>query len=354
METYIPGRPISAVKEQYGLEKVIKLASNESSLGPFAAALKAIEVNTGELNRYPDLEATLLRSALSDFYNLPGENFLVGNGSNELLRIAGQAVLDPGDEVVFAEPSFMLYRLIAELFEAKPVGIPLKNHTHDLEAMLSAITKNTKLIFICNPNNPTGTIVSRKELDDFIGQVPENVLVVIDEAYAEFVEDVADYSKEITYSLDRPTIITRTFSKIYGLAALRIGYGVAPASYVQVDKRIRDPFNVNLLAQAAATASLGEAEEIKKRHELNLENKRYLYRRLEDLALDYVETQTNFVLINLKQDSTVVFEKLLKKGVIVRTGEVFGEQYRDFIRVSIGTKEEIDLFLEALKKVMED
>jgi len=354
METYIPGRPISAVKEQYGLEKVIKLASNESSLGPFPAALKAIEVNMAELNRYPDLEATLLRGALSGFYDIAPENFLIGNGSNELLRIAGQAVLNPGDEVVFAEPSFMLYRMIAELFEAEPVGVPLKNHTHDLKAMLGAITGKTKLIFVCNPNNPTGTMVSRKELDDFIDQVPQNVLVVVDEAYAEFVEDADNYSTDLTYSLDRPIIVTRTFSKIYGLAALRIGYGIAPAPYVQVDKRIRDPFNVNLLAQAAATASLGEAAEIKKRHELNLENKRYLYRRLEDLALDYVETQTNFVLINLGQDSTIVFEKLLKKGVIVRTGEVFGEKYRNFIRVSIGTKEEIDLFLDAVKKVMEE
>lgn len=353
IETYIPGRPIEQVKEQYGLEKVIKLASNESSFGPLPAALKAIDENKEQLNRYPDGEATLLREALSRFYEVPSQNILIGNGSNELLRIAGQAVLEPADEVIFAVPSFMLYRMIAQLFEAQPVAVPLKNHTHDLEAMAGAVTDKTKLIFICNPNNPTGTMLNKQEIAKFIAALPDKVMVVIDEAYAEFVEDTENYSKSPADFIDNSqVVVTRTFSKIYGLAGLRVGYGIAPASYVTVDRKIRDPFNINLLAQAAATVSLNNKKEIEKRHLANLESKKYLYEGLKRLGFSYIESQTNFVFIDLGQDSTVIFDKLLRKGVIVRTGEIFSEKYRNYIRVSIGTREEIDFFLEALKLVM--
>ncbi|KKN04070.1 hypothetical protein LCGC14_1101210 [marine sediment metagenome] len=351
METYIPGRPIEKVKEQYGLERVIKLASNESPLGPMPAALDAIKKYSSQLNRYPDIEATILRDTLAKYYKLPRENFLIGNGSNELLRIAGQAVLGKGDEVIFAEPSFVVYRMVADFFEAKSVPVDLKNHTHDLEAMLAAITEKTKLIFICNPNNPTGTMVSRTEVEDFINKVPEGVLVVVDEAYAEFVEERDAYPLDLNYSVNKPIIVTRTFSKLYGLAGLRIGYGVAPPSYVAVDQRIRDPFNVNLLAQVAATVSLDDKGEAQKRYQQNLDNKRYLYKGLKEVGLDFVSSQTNFILIDLKKDSTLVFEKLLEKGVIVRTGEIFTERYRNYIRVSIGSKEEIDIFLEAIKTI---
>ncbi|TET52590.1 MAG: histidinol-phosphate transaminase [Actinobacteria bacterium] len=352
LESYIPGRPIEQVKEQYGLEKVVKLASNESPLGPMSIALKAIKVNSRELNRYPDLEATLLKEAICEKFSLPKENILIGNGSNELIRIAGQAILSSGDEVIFADPSFALYRMIADMFQAKSVPVPLKEHGHDLDAMFEAITAKTKIIFICNPNNPTGTFVEWNVLDDFIKQVPDNILVIIDEAYAEFVEGYNDYKERLSYYSEKPVIITRTFSKLYGLAGLRIGYGAASASYVKTDQKIRDPFNVNLLAQAAATASLKDMDEAKKRYELNLENKNYLYKGLEALKLSYVKSQANFVLIDLGQDSTVIFEKLLSKGVIVRTGEIFGEAYQNFIRVSVGTKEDIDFFLKALKDVL--
>ncbi len=349
LETYIPGRPIEKVQAEYGLERVIKLASNESSLGPFPQAIEVIEANIGQLNRYPDLEATFLREALSECCNMKPENLLIGNGSNELLRIAGQAVLDPGDEVIFAEPSFVLYRMIAGMFEAKPVAVPLKNHTHDLEAMLDAITAKTKIIFICNPNNPTGTIVPKDELDNFIKQVPDGILVVIDEAYAEFVEDEKNYSKDLIFKEDKPIIITRTFSKLFGLAGLRMGYGVAPSSYVTVDKNIRDPFNVNILGQAAATASIVCRQEIEKRHALNIMDKHYLYEGLKRLGFDYIKSEANFVLVDTGQDSRIIFEKLLKKGVIVRTGEIFGGKYENFIRVSVGTREEIDFFLNAIE-----
>ncbi len=351
METYIPGRPIEQVKEQYGLKKVIKLASNESPLGPTPAALEAIKKYSQQLNRYPDIEATILRDTLAEYYNMPGENFLIGNGSNELLRIAGQAVLNPGDEVIFAEPSFVVYRMIAEFFEAQEVPVALKDHTHDLEAMLSAISAKTKLIFVCNPNNPTGTMVDRAQLEYFINEVPDGVLVVVDEAYAEFVEDRKEYLQDLNYSVNKPIIVTRTFSKLYGLAGIRIGYGIAPPSYVAVDRKIRDPFNVNLLAQAAATASLEDKEEARKRYKENLENKLYLCQGLKETGFEFVESQANFILINTAQDSTLVFEKLLKKGVIVRTGEIFGESYRNYIRVSIGSKDEIDFFLEAMKTI---
>ncbi len=351
METYIPGRPIEQVKAQYGLKKVVKLASNESPLGPTPAALEAINKYSQQLNRYPDIEATILRDTLAKYYNLAGENFLIGNGSNELLRIAGQAVLNPGDEVIFAEPSFVVYRMIAEFFEAQEVPVALKNHTHDLEAMLSAVSAKTKLIFVCNPNNPTGTMVDRTQLEDFINEVPDGVLVVVDEAYAEFVEDRKKYPQDLNYSVNKPIIVTRTFSKLYGLAGLRIGYGIAPSSYVAVDRKIRDPFNVNLLAQAAATASLEDKEEAQKRYKKNLENKLYLCQGLKEKGIEFVESQANFILIDTAQDSTLVFEKLLKKGVIVRTGEIFGESYRNYIRVSIGSKDEIDFFLEAMKTI---
>ena len=353
LESYIPGKPIEEVKKEYGLSEVVKLASNEWSLGPFLEASSAINANIDILNRYPDTEAKALRSSLSEKLSISTDNILIGNGSNELIKNMGEAVLCEGDEVVYCSPTFSLFKMMVNFYGATPVELPLKEHTYDLKAMLSVLNDKTKMIIICNPNNPTGTIVKQKELDEFISQACQRkILVIIDEAYNEFVED-ADYPETTKYvKNDCPVVTLRTFSKIYGLAGLRIGYGTAPKELVEVDKKIRTPFNVNLMAQIAALESLKNRDELQRRKEINLSNKKRMYSLFEELGLSYVKSEANFILVNAKKDSNEVFKELLKKGVIVRTGDVFGQDYQNYIRVSVGTEEEINAFEKAIKEVI--
>lgn len=353
LETYIPGKPISEVQKQYGLKEVIKLASNEWPYGPFPGAAQAIKDNIDDLNRYPDGEVKALRSELSKNIDMPSSNILIGNGSNELIKNMGEAVLREGDEVLYCSPTFMLYRMTTCFYGAKPVEVPLKDHTYDLKAMLDAINDKTRIVIICNPNNPTGTIVKEKELDDFIREASKNnLLILIDEAYREFSSD-AEYPQTAKYVKEGlPVVVLRTFSKIYGLAGLRIGYGLAAQELVTVDKKIRTPFNVNLLAQVAAFQSLSNPDELEKRFDLNLEHKERMYKLFSGLGLDYIPSETNFILVDTKRNSKEVFEELLREGVIVRTGDIFGKAYDNFIRISVGTETEIDILEKALTKVI--
>lgn len=353
LETYIPGKPISEIQKKYSLKEVIKLASNEWPYGPFPAAARAIKDNIDILNRYPDGEVKALRLALSKKMDLSTGNILIGNGSNELVKNMSEIILREDDEVLYCSPTFMLYKIFACVNGAKAVELPLKNHTFDLEAILKAINKKTKMIIICNPNNPTGTIVKQDELDDFVTEASKNeLLIMVDEAYKDFVEDT-DYPETVKYvKQGLPVVVLRTFSKIYGLAGLRIGYGVAPEELVTVDKKIRAPFNVNLLAQSAALESLMHPEEIKKRFKINLSNKKRMYKLFEELNLNYVFSEANFVLVDVKRDSRQVFEALLREGVIVRTGDIFGQDYTNYCRISVGTESEIDVLEKALRKVI--
>lgn len=352
LQPYEPGKPISEVKRELGLTDVIKLASNESPYPPFPEALEAIEGELEEINRYPDGSCFLLKKELASFLDVDEKNITIGHGSNELERLIANVVLRPGDEAIMASPSFVVYPTVVEIMNATPIEIPLKNYKHDLEAMLNAISEKTRLVFICSPNNPTGTIVEKDELNEFLKAVPEGVVVVIDEAYSEFVES-QNYPNGLDYlRQDKLVAVFRTFSKIYSLAGLRIGYGMLPEFLVTAMDKVREPFNVNSLAQAAALASLKCQDEVEKRRKLNWQGKNYLYAELKKIGLECVPSEANFVLVNVKKNSREVFKDLLKEGVIIRTGDIFGESYQNFIRVTIGTQEENQLFVQTLRKVL--
>jgi histidinol-phosphate aminotransferase len=349
---YSPGKPIDEVKRELGLEKVIKLASNESPLPPFPETLEAVEQALAELNRYPDGSCYLLKNQLSDHLDIPEKNLAVGNGSNELIRLIAQAILVPGDEVIAAAPSFVVYPTVTKMMNGKIIEVPLDQHRHDLPAMSAKISDQTKIIFICNPNNPTGTIVYKDEVDEFLKSVSDDIMVVFDEAYFEYVED-GRFPDGIDYfRQDRNVAVLRTFSKIYSLAGCRIGYGIVPEYLIDVLDRIREPFNVNALSQAAALASLGDRKEVAARVKSNAENKKYLYAGFERLGLSYVPSEANFILVDVKMDSKECFQKLLADGVIVRTGDIFGPGYGTFCRITIGTREENETLIEALEKVL--
>lgn len=349
---YSPGKPIDEVKRELGLERVIKLASNESPLGPLPEARAAISEALAELNRYPDGSCYLLRNKLSDSLDVPVKNLAVGNGSNELIRLIAQAILVPGDEVIAAVPSFVVYPTVTKMMNGKIIEVPLQEHRHDLPAMMVHLNDRTKIIFICNPNNPTGTIVYKDEVDEFLRSVPDDILVVFDEAYFEYVGD-GRFPNGIDYFRQNKNVaVLRTFSKIYSLAGCRIGYGVMPEYLIDVLDRIREPFNVNALSQAAALASLDDQPEVTLRVKSNAENKKYLYAEFERLGLAYVPSEANFILVDVKKDSKEFFQKLLAEGVIVRAGDIFGPDYGTFCRITIGTREENEILIKALKKVL--
>lgn len=318
MRPYAPGLRGSEVRERSGVERVLKLSSNEHPAGPFPVALEAIAAVAPHLNRYPDGACRALKSRISEHLGVDEAFITVGNGSNELLRLIAQAVLRPGDEVVYAWPSFVVYPMVATMFNAKAVPVPLDaDQTHDLDAMLAAVTDRTRIVFLCNPNNPTGTIVRRKAFDRFMAAVPDHVLVVLDEAYFEFVKD-PEFPDGIGYfDGERPLAVLRTFSKIYSLAGLRVGYGFLPVPLAAAVDKLREPFNVNTVGQIAAAYSLGDQPEVLRRREENQEQKTYLYSCFDRLGVRFVESHTNFVYF-MTEKPVEVFEALLAHGVIAR------------------------------------
>ena len=347
MVPYAPGLRSSEVRERSGRDRIAKLSSNEFPDGPFPSAIRAMEMVLPELNRYPDGAARALRRALSERLGFPGENIALGNGSNELLRLIGQAVLRPGDEIVFAWPSFVVYAMVAQMFGATAVRVPLaQGEVHDLDAMLDAVTEKTRIVFLCNPNNPTGSIYKRDAFERFLDAVPAHVLVVADEAYFEFVTD-ADYPDAMRYiDNDRALVSLRTFSKIYSLAGLRVGYGVMPAALARAIDKLREPFNVNTVAQVAAYYSLNDDAEVRRRRDENQEQKTYLYSCFDRLSISYVPSETNF--IYLKTERPVeVFEALLGEGIIARD---FGTA--PALRLGVGTPEDTAATIAAFEAVV--
>ncbi|MCK8827263.1 histidinol-phosphate transaminase [Natroniella acetigena] len=352
IEPYVPGKPIEDVKRELGLEKVIKLASNENPLGPAPQAIEKMKETVEQVNIYPDGNVHYLRQKLATKLGVREDELIFGNGSDELLALLGQTFITDEAEVIIAGTTFSEYRFATNIMGGKIVSVSLKDYAHDLEAMAAAITPNTKLIFICNPNNPTGTIVTEEEVKDFLTQVPDDVLVIFDEAYYEYVDHSA-YPETIDYLADyENVIILRTFSKAYALAGLRIGYGIANQKLIDYIDRVRQPFNVNLMAQKAAIASLGAEDHLAKAVELNQAGKEYLYQEFDKLELDYVPTSSNFILVDLAQDSTQVFQELMKRGIIIRNMESFG--YQTKIRVTVGLPEENQAFIKQLKAVLND
>ena len=336
---YIPGK----TPKEPG---IIKLASNENPFGPSPKALTAIAREAKMLQTYPDQKSLLLREALAKKLQIKDENILIGNGSDEIMQLAAAAFLMPGEEVIIPEHTFSLYEFVARIFDGRLVFVPLKDNEQDLEATAKAVTPKTKLIFLCNPHNPTGTLISRKVLHDFLTKVPENVLVVIDEAYIEFA-DPKIAPESISYVLEgKNVLVLRTFSKFYGLAGLRVGYGVAKPELIKYLFRVKPPFNVSRLAQAGGKAALGDKKFLDKTHKNNLEGKKYLYTELDRLGLGYKRTESNFIFINIKRPADELFLLLMKAGVIIRPLTSFG--LPEAIRVSIGTKEQNEKFVRAL------
>jgi len=346
MVPYAPGLRASEVRERAGVDQIMKLSSNECPYGPTPLALEAMRAVLPHINRYPDGSARALRRRLCETYGVGDSNLVVSNGSNELLRLIGQVLLSAGDEIVFAWPSFVVYPMVAQMFGATSVRVPLaEGEVHDLEAMADAITEKTRIVFLCNPNNPTGSIYRRAEFERFMERVPEQVLVVIDEAYFEYVSD-ADFPDGMRYFEPEGRVaVLRTFSKIYGLAGQRIGYGVLPAALTAAVNKVREPFNVNMVAQIGAFHSLADSAEVERRKRENQEQKAYLYQCFDRLGIDYVPSETNFVY--LKTEKPVdVFEALLGEGVIVRD---FGTA--PALRVTIGSPEEMQVTRDAFERV---
>jgi len=344
--SYTPGAPIEEVKRRFKLSSVIKLASNENALGPSPKALVALKRSAADLHRYPDSTCRDLRARLARALKVAPESLVFGNGSDELIVLALRAFIDPGDEVVVASPTFLIYEQQARACGAAVTVVPLKDFRYDLVAMAAAVTPNTKLVFIANPDNPTGTYVTKRELDAFLRHLGPETIVFLDEAYYEFVE-APDYPRTLPYVKDRPVIVTRTFSKAYGLAGLRVGYGVAQPSLVAAMNAVREPFNVNSLAQAAAAAALADTAFLARTRRLIQEGRRYLVKEFDALRLRHVPSVTNFLLIQLGPRSSEVARALLSRGVIVR--EMSAWKLSGCIRVTLGTMAENRRFIQELK-----
>ncbi len=342
IQPYVPGKPIEELERELGISHSIKLASNENPLGPSPEAVKAMQGAFADINRYPDGAGYYLKQALSQALSVSDDELILGNGSNELLDIAARTFMQAGDEAVMASPSFVVYGMAVQSVGGISVQIPLKDFRHDLAAMAEAITAKTKIIFIANPNNPTGTCNTKDEFDELMEKVTDEVLVVIDEAYYEYVSN-PDYADSMRhFRAGKNLLILRTFSKIYGLAGLRIGYGIAKKEILTDMNRLREPFNTNSVAQKAALAALGDREHVAGSRKTNEEGKRYLYAELASLGIAYVPTEANFIYMPIA-DSMAVYNSLLKQGVIIRP---MGPKA---IRVTIGLPEENRRFIEALK-----
>ncbi|GKT12910.1 MAG: histidinol-phosphate aminotransferase [Thiomicrorhabdus sp.] len=353
---YIPGKPVSELKRELGLTYISKLASNENPLGASPKAIEAIQSELKEIARYPDGGAYALKSKLSEMLAIKPTQLAIGNGSNELLELVARVFAGPGDEIIYSQYAFAVYPISAQIVGATGIEVPAVNWGHDLQAMLAAITDKTKLIYIANPNNPTGTLFKRDEWEAFISQVPKKVVVVLDEAYIEYAQaqhasseypDGLDYINEYSNLM-----VSRTFSKAYGLASLRVGYLFGCEEIIQYINQMRAPFNVNHYAQVAATAAIGDTAFVEKSVLVNQQGMRQLTSALSELAINYIPSAGNFICIELGGHALEVNQMLLAEGVIVRPVANYGLNH--FLRVSIGTQVENQHFIDSLKLVLKN
>lgn len=350
LDPYIPGRPINAIKDEFGLEKVVKLASNESAVKMPEGICQAIVNAIENVSRYPDGHARELRRALSKDLGIPFETMLIGNGAEDCLNMIGQAFLNPGDESVIPEPTFDAYRVATEFMEATPVYVPLKDDGIDLDKVLGAVTDKTKIVWICSPNNPTGTVINRQAFDSFLDKLPDNIIVVLDQAYWEYITSENPANACDYLDTDARVIGIRTFSKVFGLAGLRIGYLTAHPTMVEVVSKVKPPFNVNVLAQAAAIAALKE-KTFKAQHlETTRVEREKMIAAFQRRGITVKPSQTNFLMVPLPFNGDDLFNRLLSRGVIVRPGSVF--KIPNAIRLSIGNPEENRFFLEKFDQAM--
>jgi histidinol-phosphate aminotransferase len=347
LSPYVPGKPIDELQRELGLTRVIKLASNENPLGPSPRALAALSGAQDMLHRYPDGGGYQLRQTIADRWKVGREQVILGNGSDEILGLLARTFLTPGDEAIMADHTFVIYKMEVTAVHGKPVVVPLVDWTYDLESMVCAVTPRTRLLFLCNPNNPTGTMVSAEAVDRLMAKVPEDVIVVFDEAYFEYVRN-SEFPDAMAYvKQGRNAIVLRTFSKIYGLAGLRIGYGISTAEIIDFLNRVRPPFNANSLAQRAALAALGDDEHVAKSRAVNTAGMEQMEQGLRALGVIPIPSETNFLYFDAKRDGRLVFEALLRAGIIVR--HIDGTM----LRVTIGQPDENAAFLQAFRKVLD-
>jgi len=352
LRPYEPGKPIEALEREYGISSAIKLASNENPLGPGRAALAAIGDGLTELGRYPDGNGFALKQKLAKKHNVDAGQITLGNGSNDVLEFVTRAFVSPEHEVLFSQHSFAVYPLVTQAAGAKAVVTPAKNWGYDLDAMANAVTDKTRVIFIANPNNPTGTWLAATGLKTFVASLPDHIVCVIDEAYAEYVE-YDDYPDATSWIAEFDNLlVTRTFSKIHGLAGVRIGYGVSSADIADMLNRVRQPFNVNSLAMVAAAAALDDDNHIIESKQLNKSGMSQLQKAFDKMGLAYIPSAGNFIAVDVGRQGTDVYEQLLRLGVIVRP--VANYEMPNHLRVTIGTRSENERFIAALDEALAD
>jgi len=353
LRPYEPGKPVDELERELGITNIVKLASNENPLGPSSKVVDAINASLSDLSRYPDGNGFALKQVLAKKHSLSVEQITIGNGSNDILELLTRAFVSPENEVVFSQHAFAVYPIVTQAVGAKAVVVPAKNWGNDLKAILAAINNKTRLVFVANPNNPTGTCVAKNELKDFIKAVPDHVIVVIDEAYFEYAQDIfPDYeSAEHYLAQSANLIVTRTFSKAYGLAGLRVGYSLSSPEVADFLNRVRQPFNVNSLAMVGAIAAISDAQYLDKTLAFNKAGLEQYHQACIELGLEWIPTAANFICINVKQNGRDVFEKLLHKGVIVRPVDNY--EMPEFIRITVGSETENQRCIDVLTEVLQ-
>ncbi len=351
LPVYQPGRPVEEVARELGLDPagVIKLASNENSLGPSPKAVAAMQDAVGRVHEYPDGSAFHLKRLLAERVGVSPSNLVLGNGSNEVLEFVAHACISPGSEVVVSQYCFAVYPIVTHLMGGSLVTVPARDYGHDLGRMLDAITDRTRVVFVANPNNPTGTHIPADEVEAFLERVPSSVLVVMDEAYIEYLDDPLDLVPRVRSGEQPNLLLTRTFSKIYGLAGLRLGYGIGAPEVVSVLEKVRQPFNINLVAQAGAMAALDDSEHTEKTRRNNSAEMRWFEQQLGDLSLVWVPSRANFLLVKVGEGGRV-FDRMQRDGVIVRPMGGYG--LPEWVRISIGLPEENQRCLQALRAAL--
>jgi histidinol-phosphate aminotransferase len=352
IKPYIPGKPVQEVKRELGLEDVIKLASNENPLGPSRLALEAIKAALQEVHLYPDAECYELREAVAASLHISADQLIFGNGGEELITLIGKAFINEGDSCVISRDVYDAYESVVRIMGGKITYSNLVDYRIDLKDMLEKTKEKTKIVFICNPMNPTGTIVTRQELEPFLEQIPQNTLVVLDEAYSHFVSD-RNYPDGIHYvQQGKNVIVLRTFSKIYGLGGIRIGYGVAHPELIQYLRQVKEPFNVNTLAQVGALAALRDGDHVNRTLNLVRTEKTFLYDELSAMGIRFIPSEANFIFIDVGMDAKSLFQEMLKRGIIIRPGDIWN--LPNFVRLTIGTREQNLMFIKALKDVRDN
>jgi len=348
---YVPGKSIDEVQKEYGLQRIVKLASNENPLGPSHMAIEEIRKQLETIHLYPDPASASLRGKLSEQLDMPLDQIVVGNGGEQILLLVAQTFINEGDEAIMANVTFDMYASSVSFLGGVPVRVPLKEYKHDFEEFITRITEKTKLIYVCNPNNPTGNIMTSEDIKYLVERIPDDIVLILDEAYYDYATVNPDYPKSMEILKHRDnTIILRTFSKVAGIAGVRIGYAITSKKIAESMTKIKPTFNVNRLAQAAAIGAIDDLDHIKKTVELNYKSMAIMEDYFAEKGLKYIKSNANFILIDIGIDSRIIFEELMKRGIIIRPGYNWG--FDTWIRVSTGTLEQTKFFTEQLDEVI--